>query len=484
MTRSDVEFDATAPSSPVIPDALPVCLYLPEDWSNTDSNTSGDGGAGVSPPLQGIPVVDNLSDAVALLPATFPPAAADLRPLAQHATVPQTPTAPRASARTHDYNLRARKGTGEPSALSASAHSTLADGDRDPVPAYAPVTLEAAVAHRDWSADPPQSRAEALSRHDAYLWKTTMDGEYKALVDNDTWTIVQLPRGARHMRGKWVFAYKQDADGQVTRYKARFVRCGYSQQAGVDYNEIRAPCPALATVRAVIAYAAAHEYELDTVDIKTAYLNAPMDVEVYVDLPVGYSGGGPKTVAKLRSALYGTKQAGHLWGEHLCATLTAAGANRSTTDPKLYTWKYPHHGRIIILAHVEDLATLGKTRASVEAAKAAILQRYQGRDLGPAKEFLGMRIVRDRDEPTLTISCPDLIKELIDNFGISSAHRANVPFPAGTALHRSGEPPMDSNGRYQELVGSLLYLATAVRPDIAFAANCLARFMSNPDETH
>jgi len=120
----------------------------------------------------------------------------------------------------------------------------------------------------------------------------------------------------------------------------------------------------------------------------------------------------------------------------------------------------------------------------VEAAKAAILQRYQRRDLGPAKEFLGMRIVRDRDEPTLTISCPDLIKELIDNFGISSAHRANVPFPAGTALHRSGEPPMDTNGRYQELVGSLLYLATAVRPDIAFAANCLARFINNPEETH
>jgi len=337
MTRRDVEFDETAPTSPFIPDALPVCLYLPKDWSDTDSSTSSDGGAGVPSPLQGIPVINNLSDAVALLPATVPPAAADLDPLAQHSTVPQALTAPQIPARTHDFNLRARKGTGEPSALSASAHSTLAGGDRAPIPAYAPVTLEAAVAHHDWCADPPQSRAEALSRHDAYLWQAAMDDEYKALVDTDTWTIVQLPRGARWTRGKWVFAYKQDADGKVTRYKARFVGCGYSQRAGVDYNEIWAPCPARATVRAVLAYAASHDFELDTIDIKTAYLNAPMDVDVYVDLPVGYSGVGPNTVAELGSALYGTKQAGRLWAENLCATLTAAGANRSTTDPTLYT---------------------------------------------------------------------------------------------------------------------------------------------------
>ena len=101
-----------------------------------------------------------------------------------------------------------------------------------------------------------------------------------------------------------------------------------------------------------------------------------------------------------------------------------------------------------------------------------------------ARPLLGMRIVRDGNVRTLTIRCPGLLKELIDNFGMSNAHPANVPLPARTALNRSGKPPMDTNGRYQELIGSLLYLATAVRPDIAFAANCLARFMTNPEKTH
>ena len=62
----------------------------------------------------------------------------------------------------------------------------------------------------------------------------------------------------------------------------------------------------------MLAYAAAHDLELDTIGIKTAYMNAPMDVDVYVDPPASYSNGGPNTVAKLRSALYGTKKAGRL----------------------------------------------------------------------------------------------------------------------------------------------------------------------------
>jgi len=84
-----------------------------------------------------------------------------------------------------------------------------------------------------------------------------------------------------------------------------------------------------------------------------------MDTEVYVDLPEGYSGGGPDAVAKLRSALYRTLQAGRLCGEHLCATLTVAGAQRCVADPTLYLCSLPDLGRVLVLAHVDDLAILG-----------------------------------------------------------------------------------------------------------------------------
>jgi len=475
LPRRDVEFDETAPPSPVTADALPVCPHLPDNWFD-DDRSSDDGGAGVPAPagqMPGVPTVDNLTDAIALLPAAAPPP-------------PPTPTnvPPTAPALTHEYNLRPRTGSGGPLALSASTRGTPTISSPAAPLEYAPISVEAAIRQEDWCPEPPRTRAEAVSRGDAYLWKDAMDAEYMALLENSTWMVVDLPCGAQRMRGKWVFAYKRDADSNVTRYKARCVGCGYSQRAGVDYHEVWAPCPARATVRTVLAYAAAHDLERDTIDAKTAYLNAPMDVDVYVDVPVGYSDGGPNTVAKLRSDLYGTKQAGRLWGEHLCATLTRAGATRSTTDSTLYTWDHPVHGRIFIVAHVDDLATLGKTRAAVDAAKAVLVQRYKGRDMGPAKDFLRMRIVRDRPHRALTFSCPGLIKALLSNFGMENAHPAQLPMSAGTALRRTGDLPMDTSGRYQELVGSLLYLAASVRPDIAFAANTLARFMSQPEESH
>jgi len=475
LTRRDVEFDETGPPSPVIADALHVCPHLPDDWFD-DDRSSDDGGdevtaqAGQTP---GVPTVHNLTDALTLLPAATPP------PAPTPTNVPPTAPAP-----TLEYNLRPRTGSGGPSALSASTRGTPTGVEPDPPLEDAPISVEAAIRQTDWCPEPPRTRAEALSRGDAYLWKEALDVEYMALLENNTWTVVDLPCGAQRMRGKWVFNYKRDADTNITRYKARYVGCGYSQRAGVDYHEVWAPCPARETVRTVLAYAAAHDLELDTIDIKTAYLNAPMDVDVYVDLPAGYSNGGPNTVAKLRSALYGTKQAGRLWGEHLSATLTRVGATRSTTDPTLYTWDHPVHGRILILAHVDDLATLGKTRAAVDAAKGVLFQRYKGRDMGAAKDFLGMRIVRDRPHRMLTISCPGLIKELLSNFGMTDAHPAQLPMPAGTALRRTGDLPMDTSGRYQELVGSLLYLAASVRPDIAFAANTPARFMNQPEESH
>jgi len=209
-----------------------------------------------------------------------------------------------------------------------------------------------------------------------------------------------------------------------------------------------------------------------------------MDVDVCVNLPAGYYDCGPNTVSKLRSALYGTKQAGRLWGEQLCATLTRAGAKWLGTDPNHYTWDHPIHGRSLILAHVDDLATLGKTRVAVDAAKAALLQRYKGRDLGPAKDFLGMGIVRNCPKRTLTISCPGLIKALLYNFGVMDTHPAQQPMPARTARRRTGELPMDTSRWEQEMVGSLLYLAASVRAHIDFAAITHASFMSQPEEAH
>lgn len=98
---------------------------------------------------------------------------------------------------------------------------------------------------------------------------------------------MDLPAGGLITGGRWVFNHKREANAIDTRYKARYVARGFTQPAMEDYNDVRAPCPARATVRAVMALFAANDLELHVFDMKTAYCNAPMDVNVYVQQPEG-----------------------------------------------------------------------------------------------------------------------------------------------------------------------------------------------------
>jgi len=245
--------------------------------------------------------------------------------------------------------------------------------------------------------------------------------EIDGLRNVNAWDLVDLPPGAKATRGRWVFDYKRDADVCVTRYKARFVARGYTQRLGIDYNEVWAPCPARATVRAVLAMVAAYDLEMHAIDIQNAYLSAAMDVPVYVRQTEGYEDGTDRTVVRLHFAPYGCKQAGRLWGIHSHGTLTALGAVRSQADRTLYTRVHPTCVTFIIVVHVDDMSRTAKTLAAVVSTKQAILAGYKGRDMGAAITFLGYKVDRDRAAGTLTLSCPGLTVALLEQFGLEAA---------------------------------------------------------------
>lgn len=73
--------------------------------------------------------------------------------------------------------------------------------------------------------------------------------------------------------GRWVFDVKRDAKGAVTRHKPRYIAQGFTQRMGIDYTDVWAPCPARATVRAVLSLVATQDLKMHVEDIKTAYLN-------------------------------------------------------------------------------------------------------------------------------------------------------------------------------------------------------------------
>ena len=57
------------------------------------------------------------------------------------------------------------------------------------------------------------------------------------MINKKTWTIVDLLKGAQALNSKWVYKVKQDQNGKITRFKARWVVKGYKQEYGINYNQ-------------------------------------------------------------------------------------------------------------------------------------------------------------------------------------------------------------------------------------------------------
>ena len=77
------------------------------------------------------------------------------------------------------------------------------------------------------------------------------DSEYKSLIENGTWKLVELPSGRKPVGCKWTFKTKHGSDGKVEHYKAQLVAKGYTQKHGEDYNETFSPVVRYSSVRAL-----------------------------------------------------------------------------------------------------------------------------------------------------------------------------------------------------------------------------------------
>lgn len=123
-----------------------------------------------------------------------------------------------------------------------------------------------------------------------------MKEEIRALEDNGTWTIEDLPMGKKAIGCKWIYKIKYNADGSIERHKARLVIHGNRQVEGVDYNETFAPTEKIVTVRIILAVAAAKNFELHQMDVHNAFLHGDLEEEVYMKLPPGFETPSPGKV--------------------------------------------------------------------------------------------------------------------------------------------------------------------------------------------
>lgn len=205
---------------------------------------------------------------------------------------------------------------------------------------------------------------------------------------------------------------------------------------------------------------------------------------MYMELPKGIEtkyGNGKTHVLKLLKNLYGQKQAGRVWNQHLHQRLLELGFQQSTTDECLY-----YRGSLLFVVYVDDGILASKNKEEIEQAIKDI--RATGCDIddqGDLKDYLGVNVEKLPDG-RIKLSQPHLIDQILNmaNLPPRSAGKT-VPAPASKILHRyAAEPTFDNQFHYRGIVGKLNFLEKSTRPDIAYATHQIARFSQDPKRTH
>lgn len=375
-------------------------------------------------------------------------------------------------------------------------HNPQARGARQPkgaseeplqgVPADADDVAEMAFLGVDAGEDDPKFYQEAVSGPDADHWKAAMQAELDQLHEMGTWDLVERPAERSVIGCKWVFRIKRDSEGRIVKYKARLVAQGFSQKEGIDYFETYAPVMRMESLRTLLAIGTELDLEIDTVDAVGAYLNGKLSVDVYMRQPIGFDDGSGR-VCKLKLALYGLKQSGREWNTVIDSYLRERGFRACVSDPCVYTREDTTGSKTFIAMHVDDFTLLTKDRESMTAVKAELMDRFKITDLGPVRQIVGLEVVRDRENHTLTLRQSAYIRKVLARFGMENSHPVSVPMDPSARLNKAPEGasyPNMAGCPYRELVGSLMYATVGTRPDISYAVQTLSQFMENPMPAH
>jgi hypothetical protein len=331
----------------------------------------------------------------------------------------------------------------------------------------------------------PATYSEALGSPDAEQWEQAIAAELESLRKNNTWVLAELPHGRKPVTCKWVLRIKRNPDGTVAKYKARLCARGFTQTKGIDYQETFAPVAKFPSFRVVFALAAALDWELHHMDVKTAFLNGELEEEIYMEQPEGAVEPGKEHLyCKLIKSLYGLKQSPRAWNQKLHQRLREMQFNRLEKDHSLYVWSEDEE-LVILATHVDDLIIASNSKTALAEFKEAMVQTFEMSDLGPVSFYLGMQVERDRARRELKLSQAHYVAEVLERFGMTECKPISTPMEVKTKLQKhEGQAGLEEVREYQRLVGSLMYLMVGTRPDIAFTVGALSRHLSNPGPEH
>ncbi|KAL6323785.1 hypothetical protein AAG906_002253 [Vitis piasezkii] len=165
------------------------------------------------------------------------------------------------------------------------------------------------------------------------------------------------------------------------------------------------------------------------------------------------------------------------------------GFKRCEADHCCYVKSFDN-SYIILLLYVDDMLIAGSDIEKINNLKKQLSKQFAMKDLGAAKQILGMRIIRDKANGTLKLSQSEYVKKVLSRFNMNEAKPVSTPLGSHFKLSKEQSPKIEeernhmSKVPYASAIGSLMYVMVCTRPDIAYAVGVVSRFMSRPGKQH
>ncbi len=315
--------------------------------------------------------------------------------------------------------------------------------------------------------------------------------ELSSLERLGVYEIVDRPVGRKVVGNRVIFTRRWHADGDarsgfLEKHKCRIVATGYSQIPGVDYFDVFSATPSLAVLRTFLAAAAQLGWDVYNFDVKTAFLNAVLTEEIYMQIP-GTRRDHPK-VWRLLKALYGLKQSGREWMKTLKAFLIECGFEQNPAEPCLYEQK-DRDGKLQILlaVHVDDVVYCGANEIIRKSFLDKVVKRFGIVDKGLLTNIVKIGVDQSV-KGQIRIFQRQYIEQLIHDYNLEDIKPKSTPMVEKYALvinERTPEEIEQMKGYdYLRLLGQLLWVSRCTRFDISHAVSLLARANRAPTRKH
>ncbi|KAJ9544788.1 hypothetical protein OSB04_024495, partial [Centaurea solstitialis] len=255
------------------------------------------------------------------------------------------------------------------------------------------------------------------------------------------------------------------ADGTIDKYKARLV----------------IKVTRLTSTRVVLAIASLRNLEVHQMNVKTVFLNGDLEEEIYMEQPEGYiAPGQERKVCKLVKSLYGLKQAPKQWHQKFDHVMLECGFKINECDKCVYV-KDTEIGYVILCLYVDDMLIIGSNDKMVKSTKNMLKARFDMKYMGLANLILVIQISRTQNG--LALSQAHYVDKILEKFNADDTTVARTPIDTSHHLSKNRGEGV-AQVKYSRIVGSLMYLMSCTRPDLAFAVSRLSRYTSNPSSEH